>query len=211
MKKVEIEQIPINNDLLNLITPQGIVLKYNKVQLGEITSKLQYVAGYPSTVNLGWLSNLKDIPNTIVSLTVTPIEDVQAYVDGVSKGITALRNTLNSTQNEAIRQMCEFKIASAERIIKDITVDNIPYINLSIIFKTNGETDQDFQNNVKLIKNRVAGMGLKARVPAYLQKEALKQSAPYDTSYKEITDISNKTMSLNALFSGLPFSRKWIN
>lgn len=62
MKKVEIEQIPINNDLLNLITPQGIVLKYNKVQLGEITSKLQYVAGYPSTVNLGWLSNLKDIP-----------------------------------------------------------------------------------------------------------------------------------------------------
>lgn len=102
--------------------------------------------------------------------------------------------------------MCEFKIASAERIIKDITVDNIPYINLSIIFKTNGETDQDFQNNVKLIKNRVAGMGLKARVPAYLQKEALKQSAPYDTSYKEITDISNKTMSLNALFSGLPFS-----
>lgn len=206
MKKVEIEQIPINNDLLNLITPQGIVLKYNKVQLGEITSKLQYVAGYPSTVNLGWLSNLKDIPNTTVSLTVTPIEDVQAYVDGVSKGITALRNTLNSTQNEATRQMCEFKIASAERIIKDITVDNIPYINLSIIFKTNGETDQDFQNNVKLIKNRVAGMGLKARVPAYLQKEALKQSAPYDTSYKEITDISNKTMSLNALFSGLPFS-----
>ena len=206
MKKVEIEQIPINNDLLNLITPQGIVLKYNKVQLGEITSKLQYVAGYPSTVNLGWLSNLKDIPNTTVSITVTPIEDVQSYIDGVSKGITALRNTLNSTQNEATRQMCEFKIASAERIIKDITVDNIPYINLSIIFKTNGETEQEFQNNVKLIKNRIAGMGLKARVPAYLQKEVLKQSAPYDTSYKEITDISNKTMSLNALFSGLPFS-----
>jgi len=206
VKKVEIEQIPINNDLLNLITPQGIVLKYNKVQLGEITSKLQYVAGYPSTVNLGWLSNLKDIPNTTVSITVTPIEDVQSYIDGVSKGITALRNTLNSTQNEATRQMCEFKIASAERIIKDITVDNIPYINLSIIFKTNGETEQEFQNNVKLIKNRIAGMGLKARVPAYLQKEALKQSAPYDTSYKEITDISNKTMSLNALFSGLPFS-----
>lgn len=206
MKKVEIEQIPINNDLLNLITPQGIVLKYNKVQLGEITSKLQYVAGYPSTVNLGWLGSLKDIPNTTVSLTVTPIEDVQAYVDGVSKGITALRNTLNSTQNEATRQLCEFKIASAERIIKDITVDNIPYVNLSILFKTNGETEQEFQNNVKLIKNRIAGMGLKARVPAYLQKEALKQSSPYDTSYKEITDISNKTMSLNALFSGLPFS-----
>ena len=82
----------------------------------------------------------------------------------------------------------------------------IEFINISKLFGL-----ENWQNNVKLIKNRVAGMGLKARVPAYLQKEALKQSAPYAKSNKEITDISNKTMSLNALFSGLPFSRKWIN
>ena len=49
-------------------------------------------------------------------------------------------------------------------------------------------------------------MGLKARVPAFIQDKALRQSSPYDTYYDDITKISNKTMSLEALFLGLPFS-----
>lgn len=81
MKTKEIEVMPINQELLALITPQGIELKHNKVQLGEYQHKLQYVSGYPSAVNVGWLLNLKDIPNTTVSLVVTPIENVQEYVD----------------------------------------------------------------------------------------------------------------------------------
>lgn len=49
-------------------------------------------------------------------------------------------------------------------------------------------------------------MGLKARLPAFQQGVALKQASPYDTKYDEITEISNKQMSLAALFKGLPFS-----
>ena len=87
MKTKEIETMPINQELLALITPQGIELKHNKVQLGEYQHKLQYVSSYPSAVNVGWLLNLKDIPNTTVSLVVTPIENVQEYVDRSVKRI----------------------------------------------------------------------------------------------------------------------------
>jgi len=52
MKQKEMEAIPINYDLLNLITPQGILLKNNKVELGDITHKLQYISAYPSAVNV---------------------------------------------------------------------------------------------------------------------------------------------------------------
>lgn len=52
-------------------------------------------------------------------------------------------------------------------------------------------------------------MGLKARVPAFIQEKALRQASPYDTYEQEILDMSNKNMSLEALFLGLPFSRKW--
>ena len=54
-------------------------------------------------------------------------------------------------------------------------------------------------------------MGLKLRMPSFLQAIALKQSSPFDTSYEDITEISNRNMSLAALFKGLPFSRKWLN
>ena len=91
-------------------------------------------------------------------------------------------------------------------MIREITIDNIPYINLSFLAKTNGNTENNFTENMRIVKNKVAGMGLKARLPAFQQGVALKQASPYDTKYDEITEISNKQMSLAALFKGLPFS-----
>ncbi|MDO5556615.1 MAG: hypothetical protein Q4G09_08565 [Clostridia bacterium] len=86
MKTKEIEAIPINQELLNLIAPQGIEIKFNnRVQMGEFISKMQYIYSYPSRVNLGWLLYLKDIPNTVVTLTINPIQDIQAFVEGISK------------------------------------------------------------------------------------------------------------------------------
>ena len=211
MKTKDIETMPINQELLNLIAPQGIEIKSSRVQMGEFLSKIQYVSGYPSRVNIGWLLNLKDIPNTIVSLVITPIEDVQAFVEGVSKGITTDKNTYNTTQNEFLRTQAEFKIMSAETMIREITIDNIPYINLSFLAKTNGNTENVFTENMRIVKNKIAGMGLKARLPAFQQELALKQASPYDVAYEKITKNSNKQMSLSALFNGLPFSRKWFD
>ena len=211
MRSKDIETMPVNQELLALIAPQGIEIKSNRVQMGEFLSKIQYISGYPSRVNIGWLLSLKDIPNTIVSLVVTPIEDVQGFVEGVSKGITTDKNTYNTTQNEFLRTQAEYKIASAETMIREITIDNIPYINLSFLTKTNGNTENNFIENMRIVKNKIAGMGLKARLPAFQQEIALKQASPYDVSYDEITDISNKKMSLSVLFKGLPFSRKWAN
>ena len=163
MRSKDIETMPVNQELLTLIAPQGIEIKSNRVQMGEFLSKIQYISGYPSRVNIGWLLSLKDIPNTIVSLVVTPIEDVQGFVEGVSKGITTDKNTYNTTQNEFLRTQAEYKIASAETMIREITIDNIPYINLSFLTKTNGNTENNFIENMRIVKNKIAGMGLKAR------------------------------------------------
>ena len=211
MRSKDIETMPVNQELLALIAPQGIEIKSNRVQMGEFLSKIQYISGYPSRVNIGWLLSLKDIPNTIVSLVVTPIEDVQGFVEGVSKGITTDKNTYNTTQNEFLRTQAEYKIASAETMIREITIDNIPYINLSFLTKTNGNTENNFIENMRIVKNKIAGMGLKARLPAFEQEEALKQAGPYDVAYEKIIRKSNKQMSLAALFKGLPFSRKWFD
>lgn len=209
MKAKDIERTPINYDLLKLITPQGIELKSSRVQMGEIYSRIFYISGFPSNVNLGWLSNLKDIINTTISLVVNPIEDVQSYINGISKGMTTDKNTYNTSQNEALRTQASFKIKSAEKIIKDITVDNIPYIRLGIYLKVSADTETAFNENVRALKNKIAGMGLKGRIPAFIQEKALKQCSPFDTCYQELSQISNKDMSLKALFRRTSFFWIW--
>ena len=161
MKTKDIETMPVNQELLNLIAPQGIEIKSSRVQMGEFLSKIQYISGYPSRVNIGWLLNLKDIPNTIVSLVITPIEDVQAFVEGVSKGKKKKKNTYNTTQNEFLKTQAEFKIMSAETMIREITIDNIPYINLSFLAKTNGNTENVFTENMRIVKNKIAKNSIK--------------------------------------------------
>ncbi len=121
-------------------------------------------------------------------------------------GITTDKNTWNTSQNEALRTQAKFKIQSAEKIIEDITVNNIPYIKLGIYLRTIADTENNFSEQVRSVKNKVAGMGLKARIPGALQEKAIKQASPFDTYYKEILERSNKDMSLQALFGGLPFS-----
>lgn len=206
MKQKDMEKRPINYDLLRLITPQGIEFKSSRIQTGDNYSKILYVSGFPANVNLGWLANLKDIPNTTISLVVSPIEDVQEYVNGISKGITTDKNTYNTTQNEAIRTQSKFKIESAEKIIKDITVNNVPYIKLGIYIKVSADTEKNLNESLRIVKNKVAGMGLKIRVPAFLQDKAYKQCSPFDTHYEDINKISNKDMSLQTLSGGLIFS-----
>lgn len=111
-----------------------------------------------------------------------------------------------TTQNEAIRTDAEFKIASAEAIIRDITVDNVPYINVGIFLKTSSNTDQGYLEATKAVQNRIGALGLKARLTSFMQNEAFRQCSPFDTNYQYLTSISTRIMSMKALFAGLPFN-----
>lgn len=82
---------------------------------------------------------------------------------------------------------------------------------MGFLTSTSGDSDESFNENIRMVKNKIAGMGLKLRIPSFLQEVALRQSSPFDTCYESITEISNRNMSLSALFKGLPFSRKWFD
>lgn len=206
MKLEQIEKKPINRELINMLSPQHILLKPQKMEIGDYLSKVQYILGYPSSVNLGWFMNFKDIQNTSIAMIVQPIEDVQAFIEGISKGITTDKNTYNTTQDELTRSIAEFKIQSAQKIIDDMQRNNTLYVKVSIAFKTNGDSEQNLNDNIRYLKNKVASNGLKLRVPSYLTDIALRQCSPFDFSYKQFTQISNKTMSMEALCAGMLFN-----
>lgn len=52
MKQKEIEEMPINRDLLNLISPQHVLLKPQRAEIGDYLCKFQYIIGYPDRINL---------------------------------------------------------------------------------------------------------------------------------------------------------------
>ena len=71
-KKKE-EAFPVNEALLNVITPMGLEIKRNSLVIGENLGKVYGAVRYPQKVDMGWLSKITNIPSTIVSVGITPI------------------------------------------------------------------------------------------------------------------------------------------
>ena len=54
--------VPVNEALLNIITPMGLEIKRNSLVIGETTGKIYGIIKYPQKVDYGWLSKITNIP-----------------------------------------------------------------------------------------------------------------------------------------------------
>ena len=64
--KKQADTVPVNEALLNVITPMGLEIQKNKLIVGENTGKVYGIVRYPQKVDYGWLSKVTNIPSTIV-------------------------------------------------------------------------------------------------------------------------------------------------
>lgn len=89
-KKKE-EAFPVNEALLNVITPMGLEIKRNSLVIGENLGKVYGAVRYPQKVDMGWLSKITNIPSTIVSVGITPIDN-GSLISAISKSIEVNQN-----------------------------------------------------------------------------------------------------------------------
>ena len=83
-KKGKTDFVPVNEALLNVITPMGLEVKRNSLVIGENTGKVYGVVRYPQKVDVGWLSKITNIPSTIVSIGIKPVDN-GALISAISK------------------------------------------------------------------------------------------------------------------------------
>ena len=51
-----VEQTPVNNALLNVVTPMGLSFEKNRLSIGENIGKVYGIIRYPQKVDVEWLS-----------------------------------------------------------------------------------------------------------------------------------------------------------
>ena len=78
--------IPVNEALLNVITPMGLEFRRNSLVIGENTGKVYGIIRYPQKVDYGWLSKITNIPSTVVTVDIKPIDN-GTLINSISKSI----------------------------------------------------------------------------------------------------------------------------
>ena len=112
-KKQE-ETLPVNEALLNVITPMGLEIKRNSLVIGENMGKVYGAVRYPQKVEMGWLSKITNIPSTIVSVGITPIDN-STLISALSKSIVQQRGAADSAKDPLTRQRPSPKSAAVWR------------------------------------------------------------------------------------------------
>lgn len=76
----------------------GLEIKRNSLVIGENTGKIYGVVRYPQKVDSGWLSKITNIPGTLVSIGIQPVDN-SALISAISKSIiqTGLPPTAQKT------------------------------------------------------------------------------------------------------------------
>lgn len=71
-----INTMPVNQSLLNVITPMNLEIHKNSLEIGENTGRVYGIIKYPQKVDIGWLSKVTNIPSTVANISFRPVDGV---------------------------------------------------------------------------------------------------------------------------------------
>lgn len=210
MFKQNIENIPVNQALLNVITPMGLEIKRNSLVIGENTGKIYGVVRYPQKVDIGWLSKITNIPSTIVSIGFKPIDN-GALISAISKSIIQNKSAAENAKDPLTRQRAEKAADDGEKIMLQIDQNGETVGLMSISIMPIAHDEKNFSKVCRRVESVVNVMKCKMRTLSNLQKEALQNISPTYPLNQKIESIIERIVPMSTFVGGFPFASSGFN
>jgi hypothetical protein len=209
-KKIQSGTIPVNNALINIISPMGFELKRNCLVIGENTGRIYGVVKYPQKVDYGWLSKITNIPGTIAGISFKPMDNA-AFIESLSRSVIQNRGTAESTRDPLTRKRAEQAALDAERIMVQIDQHGETVGLLSIAIMPVSNDDNTFNKICRKTTSIFSMLKCKLRVLANLQKEGFKMLSPFYTADDTVENIIQRIVPLSTFVGGFPFASSGYN
>lgn len=209
-KKQAKESVQVNSSLTNVISPMGLDFKRNSFDIGEYHSKAYGIIKYPQKVDIGWLSRITNIPNTVVSIGLKPVDNSE-LTQTLSKNIINQRGQAESTKSPLERQRALRAAAQSEEIMRRIDAEGETVSALSIVVLPTANEQSTFNKICKKVESLITTMYCKMRVLPNLQRQALEFAAPTFGSNKQIEEVLDNMMPMSTFVGGLPFASTGFN
>ncbi|MBC2579383.1 VirB4 family type IV secretion system protein [Clostridium sp. DJ247] len=209
-RKQQIETMPINNALLNIITPMGLEIKRNSLIIGENTGKVYGIVKYPQKVDYGWLSKITNIPSTIVSVSFTPIDN-GSFIESLSRSVIQNRGAAESAKDPLAQKRAERAALDGEKIMVQIDQNGETVGLLGITIMPISKDEETFNKVCRKTESTCAMNKCKPRTLANLQEQAFKTLSPFYTADENIEQIVSRIIPLSTFVGGFPFSSSGYN
>ena len=202
--------IPVNQALLNVISPMNLEIRKNSLEIGENLGRVYGVIKYPQKVEMGWLSKVTNIPGTVANVSFRPIDN-GALISAISKSITQSRVAAESAKDPLARQRAEKAAEDGERIMLQIDQHGETVGLMSIAVMPLAPDEKAFTKICRRIESTMSVLHCKIRSFANLQKEGLEHMSPTYPINSKIAAIIERIVPLSTVMGGFPFASSGFN
>ncbi len=211
MKRTEINKIQENKSLLNILTPiGGIEYKKNHIRIGDILGRIVVISKYPEGVNMGWIEDIINIPNTVSCFDIEQT-DKGKLLENISRGLNQNKGRLETIKDEVDKQRTEREIVDAENLINKMDYDGETVVYNTIAIMVIAETEEELKERTKNVTTKLTTMKMKGRVLTNLSKNSMKLMSPFAITDPIVKEIAKRNMLGSAWVGGFPFSSSGFN
>ena len=159
-----------SNPMLDILTPVGLRFNKNTLHIGESFTKIYGIIKYPNKVKSEWLSKMTNIPNSVVTIGINPVNNTN-LVNAISRNIIYDRSIAESAKDPLVRQRAEKSAEDGEKIIMQIDRENETVALMTICVATMSRDEQDFKRVCRRSESMISVLKCKMRAIPNLQKE----------------------------------------
>lgn len=199
----------VNENLLNLIAPQNIHFDRNSLEVGENFAKVYGVIRYPDKVNVGWLSKITNIPSTVVSMSIRPI-DSAILLNAINKNIINAKSYLDNT-DPLTKQRAEKMIEDNTKLLYQIDQDNETVVKMGLTIMPFSNSKDKLKSVVRSVESTCNVLGTKIRLLSNLQERGFKHLAGTFGIDEIIENVTGRIVPLSTFVGGFPFSASGLN
>ena len=156
-----------------------IALKFNEkdLLLGECYATSLIIDTFPSYTRGSWLGMLSNIKNTRMMISINPMDSLEVNKT-LKKGMTETRSKFMSTRDRNDQIVLKNQLEDYEKLTYKMDRENEKMLQISVVFFTYAETQEELQKRVKEIKSALSSLNLRGSQLIFEQEQGIKTCLP---------------------------------
>lgn len=196
-------------DVLDVISPAGMAINANYVELGSFFARTLFVFTYPRYLTSGWLSPIYNLDATIdISMFIYPME-TNIVLNQLRRKTTQLQSSLQVEQEKGLVRNPELEtaIGDIEELRDTLQKGETRLFQYSLYFTIYAKTQEDLQRLTKQIETTLGGMLV------YTKQALLQMEQGFNTTLPMASDELDivRNLDTDSLATVFPFSSQDIS
>ncbi len=204
------QNIPVNNNILDVITPSGIEFNKADFQFGDLVARVITISNYPSQVAIAWLSRIANMEGVTCSIHLTPT-DPSKLIENISKSMGELAGRIATGGNHLMMQRTEQQYRDAETLMKLIDQEQEQVYFVTIALMITAIDREELNKKAKRVESVIAGSRMRSRTAMFRQEDALHAVSPYGECPEVVKEISSRNMPVSTVAASFPFNTSGLN